>query len=96
VTQKAISLSGTGGTHEIVNYGLMTANQQLIGNFNPSGPINVHFTNAGTAISNWSIIFDILRLPQNPKFFMFYDPEVVGDLVPEGFPLVRDGFAKEL
>jgi hypothetical protein len=43
-----------------------------------------------------SLFGGILRLPQNPKFFMFYDPEVVGDLVPEGFPLVRDGFAKEL
>jgi serralysin len=62
VTQKAISLSGTGGTHEIVNYGIMTANTQLIGNFNPSGPINVHFTNAGTAISDYSIILDHLEL----------------------------------
>ena len=30
----------------------------------------------------------IPRLPQNPKFVVIDDPEIVGDLIAEGFPFV--------
>ena len=34
-------------------------------------------------------------LLQNPKLLVFDDPEAVGDLASEGFPLVRDGLPEE-
>ena len=37
----------------------------------------------------------IPRSPQNAKIFVFHDPEIVRNLTTEGFPIVRDGFAKE-
>jgi len=38
----------------------------------------------------------ILLLRENPKFVVVDDPEVIRHLIPERFPLVVDGFTKEL
>ena len=52
------------------------------------------FTDLGF-ISILRINLYIPSSPQHPKFVVIDDPEIVGDLIAEGFPFVGEGFSKE-
>ena len=56
---EAFNLGGGGGTHEILNFGTITAEGDFFATYEASGTLNIDFTNHGTAVSTRNILDDL-------------------------------------